>query len=97
MAVTHVLGPKRHSEKKDDVFECGIPAVGNARVPFSVRFFLLAIIFVLFDVEIIFLYPYVVNLKALGWQGLGEVACFSGLVLIGFVYLLKNNVLEFEK
>ena len=52
------LGPKRHSKNKDKNFECGIESVGNARIPFSVKYFLVAILFVLFDVEVIFLYPW---------------------------------------
>ena len=61
MVATHNLGPKRNSKKKDDVFECGIESVGDARTPISIKYFLSAILFVLFDVEIIFMYPWAVN------------------------------------
>ena len=91
------LGPKRHSEVKDNPFECGIASVDNARMPFSVKYFLIAILFVLFDVEIIFFYPWAVNFRALGWTGFGQMACFVVTVVIGFAYIVKNRVFDFEK
>ena len=96
MVVTHLLGPKRNSVRKDDVFECGIESVGNARVPFSVRYFLIAILFVVFDVEVIFFYPWAVNFKFLGWTGFFEMIVFTGTVFVGFIYLIKNRILNFE-
>src|ERR1700744_1477105 len=69
MFVTHFLGPKRKNKVKLDTFECGIEAQGNARIPFSVKYFLAAILFVLFDVEVIFLYPWAVDFKSLGTPG----------------------------
>jgi NADH-quinone oxidoreductase subunit A len=97
MLATHNLGPKRHSKKKDEVFECGIESVGDARTPISVKYFLVAILFVLFDVEIIFMYPWAVNFKALGWNGFVEMLVFMGLLLAGFIYVLKKGVLKWEK
>ena len=97
MVATHWLGPKRHSKAKDDVFECGIESVGNARTPISVKYFLVAILFVLFDVEIIFVYPWAVNFKTLGWDGFLEMVVFMGLLLAGFIYVLKKGVLDWEK
>ncbi len=97
MVATHWLGPKRHSQAKDDAFECGIESVGNARTPISVKYFLVAILFVLFDVEIIFMYPWAVNFKGLGWDGFVEMIVFMGLLLAGFVYVLKKGVLDWEK
>ena len=70
------LGPKRHSKNKDINFECGIESVGNARIPFSVKYFLVAILFVLFDVEVIFLYPWAINFKALGIEGMIKMVIF---------------------
>ena len=69
MAVTHLLGPKRKTADKLASFESGIESVGNARQPMAVKYFLVAILFVLFDVEVIFFYPYAVNFKSLGWNG----------------------------
>ena len=96
MLATHALGPKRHSEKKDDTFECGIESVGDARTPISVKYFLVAILFVLFDVEVIFFYPYAVNFKSLGWAGFFEVVLFVGFFLVGFVYIIKKGALKWE-
>ena len=81
MLLTHLLGPKRSSKAKLENFECGIEGMGNARSPFSVKYFLIAILFVLFDVEVIFMYPWAVNLKALGKDGFLEMILFLGLVL----------------
>jgi NADH-quinone oxidoreductase subunit A len=90
------LGPKRHSKNKDKNFECGIESVGNARIPFSVKYFLVAILFVLFDVEVIFLYPWAVNFKELGVDGMIKMVIFMLLLLIGFFYILKKKALEWE-
>jgi NADH-quinone oxidoreductase subunit A len=96
MIVTHNIGPKRHSEKKDDPFECGIPVQGDARTPISIKYFLIAILFVLFDVEVIFLYPWAVNFKGLGVAGFVEMVLFMGLLLAGFYYIIRKGVLKWE-
>jgi NADH-quinone oxidoreductase subunit A len=90
------LGPKRLSENKDKNFECGIESVGNARVPFSVKYFIVAILFVLFDVEVIFLYPWAVNFKELGVEGMFKMLIFMMLLLVGFFYVIKKKALEWE-
>ena len=97
MAVTHALGPKRKSKIKLDPFECGIESQGNARVPFNIKYFLVAILFVLFDVEVIFMYPWAVNFKELGLTGFVEMLVFIGLLLIGFFYLRKKGALNWEE
>ncbi|MGO4904843.1 NADH-quinone oxidoreductase subunit A [Flavobacterium sp. W20_MBD1_R3] len=94
--VSGKLGPKRSSEAKDKNFECGIESVGNARIPFSVKYFLVAILFVLFDVEVIFLYPWAVNFKELGMEGMVKMVIFMCLLLIGFFYIIKKKALEWE-
>ncbi len=94
---THILGPKLKSKTKDANFECGVESEGNARFPVSVRYFLTAILFVLFDVEVIFFYPYAVNFKALQLEGLLAVIMFVAFFLIGFFYVLKKGALEWEK
>ncbi len=96
MIVTHNIGPKRHSKKKDEVWECGIEPIGDARAPISIKYFLIAILFVLFDVEIIFLYPWAVNFKGLGMTGFIEMIIFMGLLLVGFYYVIKKGVLNWE-
>ena len=90
------LGPKRNSEIKDENFECGIESIGNARIPFSVKYFLVAILFVLFDVEVIFLYPWAINFKELGMEGMVKMVIFMLLLLVGFFYIIKKKALEWE-
>lgn len=90
------LGPKRKSASKDKNFECGIESVGNARIPFSVKYFLVAILFVLFDVEVIFLYPWAINFKELGMEGMIKMIVFMALLLVGFFYIIKKKALQWE-
>jgi NADH-quinone oxidoreductase subunit A len=96
IVISGKLGPKRNSEIKDKNFECGIESVGNARIPFSVKYFLVAILFVLFDVEVIFLYPWAINFKDLGIDGMIKMVVFMLLLLVGFFYIIKKKALEWE-
>ncbi|MCX6290749.1 MAG: NADH-quinone oxidoreductase subunit A [Bacteroidetes bacterium] len=96
MVATHWLGPKRKSKLKLETFECGIEPQGNARIPFSIKYFLVAILFVLFDVEVIFMYPWAVNFKVLGESGLIEMLIFMALLLTGFFYIIKKGALKWE-
>jgi NADH-quinone oxidoreductase subunit A len=91
-----MVGPKRKTSDKLDVFECGIEPQGNARMPFSIRYFLTAILFVMFDVEVIFMYPWAVNFKALGPLGFYEMLIFISTLLLGFFYILKKGALKWE-
>ncbi|HNQ12873.1 MAG TPA: NADH-quinone oxidoreductase subunit A [Bacteroidia bacterium] len=93
---THILGPSRKSEIKLDTFECGIDSVGNSRIPFSIKYFIIAILFVLFDIEVIFMYPWAVNFKELGWFGFIEMIIFLGILLSGFLYIVKRGALKWE-
>jgi NADH-quinone oxidoreductase subunit A len=97
MIVTHIIGGKRQrimTIKKEENFECGIEIKGNARFPFSVKYFLVAILFVLFDVEVIFFYPWAINFKGMGWNGFAEMMLFIGFFLAGFYYVIKKGALE---
>ncbi len=96
IGVTHLLGPKRKTEEKLKNFESGIESVGNARQPMAIKYFIIAILFVLFDVEVIFFYPYAVNFRALGWYGFAEVLLFVFFFLVGFVYIVKKGALQWE-
>jgi NADH-quinone oxidoreductase subunit A len=96
LVATHLLGPKRHSHIKDQNFESGLASVGDARTPISIKYFLIAILFVLFDVEIIFMYPWAVNFKKLGMTGFIEMLTFMGFFMGGFYYILKKGVLKWE-
>ena len=76
MLATHMLGPKRKTKTKLESFECGIESKGNARIPFNIKYFLVAILFVLFDVEVIFMYPWAVNFKELEVAGFWKCCLF---------------------
>lgn len=92
-----LLGPKRKTQDKLQNFESGIEIRGNARQPMAIKYFLVAILFVLFDVEVIFFYPYAVNFKELGWGGFLAVLMFVGLFLAGFIYIFKKGALKWEE
>jgi NADH-quinone oxidoreductase subunit A len=96
MVATHTLGPKRKSKTKLEAFECGVESQGNARVPFNIKYFLVAILFVLFDVEVIFMYPWAVNFKELGVAGLAEMIVFIVLLMVGFFYIKKKGAFKWE-
>ena len=91
-----LLGPKRKTADKLQNFESGIEIRGNARQPMAIKYFLVAILFVLFDVEVIFFYPYAVNFRDLGWEGFMAVLLFVGLFLAGFIYIFKKGALKWE-
>jgi len=97
LVVTHAWGPKRKTKIKLDSFECGIESHGNARLPFSIKYFLVAILFVLFDIEVIFMYPWAVNFKELGLVGILEMFTFVGLLLVGFYYMIAKKALKWEE
>ena len=97
MFATHALGPKKQSKIKQDAFECGIESQGDARTPFSIKYFLIAILFVLFDVEVIFMYPWAVNFKTLGIAGLIEMFMFMGFLVLGLIYIIRKGALTWEK
>ena len=94
--VTHWLGPKRKTADKLESFTSGIPSHGEARQPMAIKYFLVAILFVLFDVEVIFFYPYAVNFKILGWGGFWAVMMFVAFFLCGFIYVIKKGALKWE-
>ena len=97
MVATHALGPEKQSKIKQDAFECGIESQGDARTPFSIKYFLIAILFVLFDVEVIFMYPWAVNFKTLGINGLIEMFMFMGFLVLGLIYIIRKGALTWEK
>lgn len=100
MFLTHVIGGKRRrvrSIRKEENFECGIEVKGNARFPYSVKYFLIAILYVLFDVEVIFFYPWAVNFRDLKWAGFLEMLLFIAFFLVGFYYILKKGALDWTK
>jgi len=96
MIASQLLGPKRRTGDKLINFESGIPSVGNARQPMAVKYFLVAILFVLFDVEVIFFYPYAVNFRALGKEGFYAVLMFVAFFFCGFYYIIKKGALKWD-
>ena len=97
MVLTHYFGPKRKGTDKLQNFESGIEIKGNARQPMAIKYFLVAILFVLFDVEVIFFYPYAVNFRELGWHGFEAVVLFVLLFIAGLIYIFKKGALKWEE
>ena len=96
IGMSAMVGPKRQTKDKLETFTSGIRTHGDARQPMAIKYFLVAILFVLFDVEVIFFYPYAVNFRSLGWAGFVEVLLFVGFFLIGFTYIIKKGALTWE-
>ena len=94
---SNLLGPKRVTSDKLQNFESGIEIKGNARQPMAIKYFLIAILFVLFDVEVIFFYPYAVNFRDLGWDGFISVILFVASFLAGFIYIFKKGAMKWEE
>ena len=91
------LGPRRPSNIKSENFECGSPASpGSPHARFSVKFYVVALLFIVFDLESVFLYPWAVNFRALGWFGYGEMVVFAITLVVGLVYVWKKGALEWE-
>jgi len=96
IAFSQWVGPKRKTNDKLENFTSGIASHGNARQPIAIKYFLVAILFVLFDVEVIFFYPYAVNFRELGWEGFSAVLMFVAFFLVGFIYIIKKGALKWE-
>lgn len=91
------VGVKRPSKDKLAPYECGIPPVGDARGSFSVSFYLVGMIFILFEVEAVFLYPWAVVFRSLRWSGFLEMALYIGVLLAGYIYLWKKGALDWTR
>ena len=92
-----LLGKRAPNKVKDSPYECGVQPVGSARERFSVKFYLVAMIFILFDVEVVFLYPWAVVYGELGWYGLLVMFLFFDLILWGYFYVWKKGVLNWSE
>jgi NADH-quinone oxidoreductase subunit A len=90
------LGPKKENLAKKEAYECGIPSVHTAQQKLSVKFYLVAILFILFDIETIFLYLWALNFQELGWFGIVEIFLFLVTLLIGYCYILQTKALDWE-
>ncbi len=91
-----LLSTRRPDAVKDAPYECGFPAFENARIPFDVRFYLVALLFIIFDLETAFFFPWALVLRQLGWFGFSAMMLFLGLLVIGFIYEWKRGALEWE-
>ena len=92
--LSKVLGPSKPTPEKSAPYECGMPPVGNAHERMSVKFYLVAMIFLLFDIEIAFLYPWAMALRELGWPGFVQVVLFMLLLLAGYIYVWRKGALD---
>ena len=97
VAISRFVGRRILSDKKLSTYECGMDPVGDARHRFSVKFYMVAILFILFDVEVIFLYPWAVRFQKLGLFGLVEMAIFLGILLLGYFYILGSGALRWDE
>jgi NADH-quinone oxidoreductase subunit A len=96
VVASRFLGPQKPTPEKLMPYECGMTPIGGARVRFSVKFYLIAMLFILFDVEAIFLYPWAVVHRYLGWFGLIEMAVFMAILVVGYIYIWKRGAFEWE-
>lgn len=96
LAVPALFGPRRPTPAKLDVYESGMLPYGDARRRFPVHYYMVAVLFILFDIEVIFLYPWAVVLRKLAWFGLAQVGVFLGILLIGFFYVWKKGALDWR-
>ena len=94
LLLSQFVGPRKPTAEKGAPYECGMPAVGDARERQSVKFYLVAMIFLLFDIEVAFLYPWAVSLRDLGWPGFVQIVTFFLILLVGFVYVWRKGVLD---
>ena len=96
VALGFVLGPHRPNSEKLSPYECGFEAFEDSRMKFDVRYYLVAILFIIFDLEIAFLFPWAIVLENIGWFGYLAMSIFLGILVIGFIYEWKKGALEWE-
>jgi NADH-quinone oxidoreductase subunit A len=96
VAVGFLAGPRRPDAEKLSPYECGFEAFEDSRMKFDVRYYLVAILFIIFDLEIAFLFPWAVVLKEIGMFGFSAMMLFLGILVIGFIYEWKKGALEWE-
>ncbi|GAB4254223.1 MAG: NADH-quinone oxidoreductase subunit A [Thermoleophilia bacterium] len=96
MAVSHRLAPTSRNPNKGLPYECGVLPAEDARLPYNVHFYLVAVLFVLFDLEAVFMYPWALALRQIGTLGLVEMLIFIFILLVGYFYAWKKGVLDWE-
>jgi NADH-quinone oxidoreductase subunit A len=94
LIAARLIRPSSPSRIKLEAYECGIQAASNSRGRYTIRFYIIAILFVIFDVEAVFLFPWAVRFKQLGWFGVAEAAVFLAFLIVGYVWAYKKGALE---
>jgi NADH-quinone oxidoreductase subunit A len=97
IVLSGILGPRKPSPEKLAPYECGMPPVSDARERHPVKFYLVAMIFLLFDIEVAFLYPWAMALRDLRWIGFLQILIFFGILLAGYVYIWRKGALNWDK
>ncbi len=95
-ALPSVLGPRRAASHKQDPYECGLPSEIKQEMRFGISFYLIAMLFILFDIEVVFLYPIAIELRAYGGYALAESIVFIALLLVAFIYVWRRGALEWR-
>ncbi len=90
------IGPRRRVAQKQDPYECGLPSEVKRGMRFGISFYLIAMLFILFDIEVVFLYPIAIELRAYGTYALAEIVTFVGLLFVAFVYVWRRGALEWR-
>jgi NADH-quinone oxidoreductase subunit A len=90
------IGPKRPSKEKLSTYESGMQPIGSTRERVSVKYYIVAMLFIIFDIELVFLYPWAVTFDKLGAFALGEMFLFIGLLFIGYIYIVKKGALQWD-
>lgn len=96
LVIPWLLNPLRKTAQKMSPYECGFEAFDSARRPFDVQFYLVAILFIVFDLEVAFLFPFAMVLQEISWEGFASVMIFLGVLTLGFVYEWKKGALEWQ-
>jgi len=96
VVMSRLIGVKKPTEVKLSPYECGMPLLGSAQERFSIKFYIIAMLFILFDIEAVFLYPWAIMFKRLGIFGFVEMGVFIVILLVGFIYVWKKGALEWE-
>jgi len=97
VVLSNLFGPRKPTPEKSAPYECGMPPVGDARERQSVKFYLVAMIFLLFDIEVAFLYPWAMALRELRWSGFMQLIIFFAILLTGYVYVWRKGVLDWGR
>ncbi|MGI5940325.1 MAG: NADH-quinone oxidoreductase subunit A [Thermoleophilia bacterium] len=96
IAISHLLSPTSRNPNKGEPYECGVVPKADARAPFNVHYYIVAVLFVLFDLEAVFIYPWAISLRALGTAALFEMLVFIAILFVGLIYAWKQGVLDWE-